>query len=115
MKLAFYFFSEHSNETTSFHHNKPKKKTGLLPCKDLMPVITSEDLVAWSSIYLTFVLPGINSSSVFLINSKSLLLQLVELLDSPLHNHFTQHDCLNYFFCFRWVLIQFKRSGSLIY
>lgn len=41
------------------------------------------------------------------------LLQLVELLDSPLHKYFEQHDCLNYFFCFRWVLIQFKRSYSL--
>ncbi|KAB2620503.1 TBC1 domain family member 15 [Pyrus ussuriensis x Pyrus communis] len=36
--------------------------------------------------------------------------KLVELLDVPLHNHFTQKDCLNYFFCFRWVLIQFKRE-----
>ncbi|GMN59949.1 hypothetical protein TIFTF001_029039 [Ficus carica] len=36
--------------------------------------------------------------------------KLVELLDSPLHNYFKQHDCLNYFFCFRWVLIQFKRE-----
>ncbi|KAM1360854.1 hypothetical protein COP2_026713 [Malus domestica] len=36
--------------------------------------------------------------------------KLVELLDAPLHNHFTQKDCLNYFFCFRWVLIQFKRE-----
>ncbi|ONH98390.1 hypothetical protein PRUPE_7G247700 [Prunus persica] len=36
--------------------------------------------------------------------------KLVELLDIPLHNHFTQRDCLNYFFCFRWVLIQFKRE-----
>lgn len=44
-----------------------------------------------------------------------LLWQLVELLDSPLHNYFKQHECLNYFFCFRWVLIQFKRSGSLVY
>ncbi|KAI8022895.1 TBC1 domain family member 15 [Camellia lanceoleosa] len=38
------------------------------------------------------------------------LSKLVELLDSPLHNYFTQNDCLNYFFCFRWVLIQFKRE-----
>ncbi|GMQ07097.1 hypothetical protein CsSME_00051440 [Camellia sinensis var. sinensis] len=38
------------------------------------------------------------------------LLKLVELLDSPLHNYFKQNDCLNYFFCFRWVLIQFKRE-----
>ncbi|CAJ1944606.1 unnamed protein product [Sphenostylis stenocarpa] len=38
------------------------------------------------------------------------LSKLVELLDSPLHNYFKQRDCLNYFFCFRWVLIQFKRE-----
>ncbi|MED6168047.1 hypothetical protein PIB30_008400 [Stylosanthes scabra] len=38
------------------------------------------------------------------------LSKLVELLDCPLHNYFQQHDCLNYFFCFRWVLIQFKRE-----
>ncbi|XP_042497795.1 TBC1 domain family member 15 isoform X2 [Macadamia integrifolia] len=38
------------------------------------------------------------------------LAKLVELLDSPLHNYFKQHDCLNYFFCFRWILIQFKRE-----
>ncbi|XP_058206888.1 uncharacterized protein LOC131320256 isoform X2 [Rhododendron vialii] len=38
------------------------------------------------------------------------LSKLVELLDIPLHNYFKQNDCLNYFFCFRWVLIQFKRE-----
>ncbi|CAO1942028.1 unnamed protein product [Urochloa humidicola] len=38
------------------------------------------------------------------------LSKLVELLDPPLHNYFRQNDCLNYFFCFRWVLIQFKRE-----
>ncbi|XP_060172050.1 uncharacterized protein LOC132603146 isoform X1 [Lycium barbarum] len=38
------------------------------------------------------------------------LSKLVELLDNPLHNYFKQQDCLNYFFCFRWVLIQFKRE-----
>ncbi|KAF8407144.1 hypothetical protein HHK36_006270 [Tetracentron sinense] len=38
------------------------------------------------------------------------LSKIVELLDSPLHNYFEQNDCLNYFFCFRWVLIQFKRQ-----
>nr|GMC64442.1 TBC1 domain family member 15-like [Ipomoea batatas] len=38
------------------------------------------------------------------------LCKLVELLDSPLHNYFNQKDCLNYFFCFRWILIQFKRE-----
>ncbi|KAL4296837.1 hypothetical protein GQ457_12G023910 [Hibiscus cannabinus] len=38
------------------------------------------------------------------------LSKLVELLDSPLHDYFKQNDCLNYFFCFRWILIQFKRE-----
>ncbi|KAE8657883.1 RabGAP/TBC domain-containing protein isoform 2 [Hibiscus syriacus] len=38
------------------------------------------------------------------------LSKLVELLDSPLHNYFKQSDFLNYFFCFRWILIQFKRE-----
>ncbi|KAK6273263.1 hypothetical protein POUND7_010346 [Theobroma cacao] len=38
------------------------------------------------------------------------LSKLVELLDIPLHNYFKQNDCLNYFFCFRWILIQFKRE-----
>uniref|UniRef100_J3LGD0 TBC1 domain family member 15 n=2 Tax=Oryza brachyantha TaxID=4533 RepID=J3LGD0_ORYBR len=40
------------------------------------------------------------------------LSKLVELLDPALHNYFRQNDCLNYFFCFRWVLIQFKREFS---
>ncbi|XP_052882633.1 uncharacterized protein LOC108458430 isoform X1 [Gossypium arboreum] len=35
--------------------------------------------------------------------------KLVELLDKPLHKYFEQNDCLNYFFCFRWILIHFKR------
>ncbi|KAK6941686.1 Rab-GTPase-TBC domain [Dillenia turbinata] len=38
------------------------------------------------------------------------LSKLVELLDGPLHNYLKQNECLNYFFCFRWVLIQFKRE-----
>ncbi|KAF3795830.1 TBC1 domain family member 15 [Nymphaea thermarum] len=38
------------------------------------------------------------------------LLKLVELLDGPLHSYLKQADCLNYFFCFRWILIQFKRE-----
>ncbi|XP_071697295.1 uncharacterized protein [Rutidosis leptorrhynchoides] len=38
------------------------------------------------------------------------LSKLVELLDRPLYNYFKQKDCLNCFFCFRWILIQFKRE-----
>ncbi|XP_039024321.1 TBC1 domain family member 17-like isoform X1 [Hibiscus syriacus] len=38
------------------------------------------------------------------------LSKLVELLDGPLHEYFKQKDCLNYFICFRWILLQFKRE-----
>ncbi|MCO5568726.1 hypothetical protein L7F22_022425 [Adiantum nelumboides] len=38
------------------------------------------------------------------------LSKLVQLLDFPLHTYFKEADCLNYFFCFRWLLIQFKRE-----
>lgn len=40
------------------------------------------------------------------------LSKLVQLLDFPLHSYLKQADCLNYFFCFRWLLIQFKREFS---
>lgn len=40
------------------------------------------------------------------------LSKLVQLLDFPLHTYLKQADCLNYFFCFRWLLIQFKREFS---
>ncbi|KAA3490661.1 TBC1 domain family member 17-like isoform X3 [Gossypium australe] len=36
--------------------------------------------------------------------------KLVELLDAPLHTYYKQKDCLNYFICFRWILLQFKRE-----
>ncbi|CAM6056425.1 unnamed protein product [Sphagnum tenellum] len=36
--------------------------------------------------------------------------KLVQLLDNPLHDYFKQNECLNYFFCFRWILIHFKRE-----
>ncbi|KAG8477345.1 hypothetical protein CXB51_031012 [Gossypium anomalum] len=42
-------------------------------------------------------------------------IMLVELLDRPLHKYFKQNDCLNCFFCFRWILIQFKRLKLYAY
>ena len=40
------------------------------------------------------------------------LRNVMRLLDPQLHAHFERHDCLNYFFCFRWLLIFFKRELS---
>ncbi|KAI3524435.1 hypothetical protein L1887_03090 [Cichorium endivia] len=38
------------------------------------------------------------------------LSKLMEILDKPLHNYFEENNCLNYLFCFRWILVQFKRE-----
>ncbi|KAL4589803.1 hypothetical protein LXL04_002713 [Taraxacum kok-saghyz] len=38
------------------------------------------------------------------------LLKLMEVLDKPLHDYFEDNNCSNYLFCFRWILVQFKRE-----
>lgn len=38
------------------------------------------------------------------------LRKLVQLLDPPLHAFMEAKSCLNYFFCYRWLLIHFKRE-----
>jgi hypothetical protein len=38
------------------------------------------------------------------------LRSLVQLLDPPLFAHLEAHDCLSFFFCYRWLLIDFKRE-----
>ncbi|GIL66600.1 hypothetical protein Vafri_20088, partial [Volvox africanus] len=38
------------------------------------------------------------------------LRRLVQLVDPPLHAYFERHDCLSYYFAFRWLLILFKRE-----
>ena len=38
------------------------------------------------------------------------LARLVEALDPELHAYLARIDALNFFFCFRWVLIRFKRE-----
>lgn len=38
------------------------------------------------------------------------LRNLVQLLDPPMHAFMEDKSCLNYFFCYRWLLIHFKRE-----
>lgn len=38
------------------------------------------------------------------------LQQLIEVMDPELFRHLEKADALNLFFCFRWVLIAFKRE-----
>ena len=40
----------------------------------------------------------------------STLQQLLAVMDPELYRHFEKTDSLNLFFCFRWVLIAFKRE-----
>ncbi len=35
---------------------------------------------------------------------------LLQLLDPQLYAHLEARDCLSLFFCYRWVLIAFKRE-----
>ncbi|KAK0520160.1 GTPase activating protein [Tilletia horrida] len=39
-----------------------------------------------------------------------LLQQLISTMDAPLFEHFERIDALNLFFCFRWLLVCFKRE-----
>ncbi|ORX87547.1 RabGAP/TBC [Anaeromyces robustus] len=43
-------------------------------------------------------------------NQLSLLLDLIRLLDIELYEHFEKLNCLHLFFCFRWLLVIFKRE-----
>ncbi|OCH94950.1 RabGAP/TBC [Obba rivulosa] len=40
----------------------------------------------------------------------STLQQLISVMDPELYRHFEKSDSLNLFFCFRWILIAFKRE-----
>ncbi|KAF5330796.1 hypothetical protein D9619_005538 [Psilocybe cf. subviscida] len=40
----------------------------------------------------------------------SMLQQLIEIMDPELFRHLEKTDALNLFFCFRWILIAFKRE-----
>lgn len=42
----------------------------------------------------------------------SILQELIALMDPQLYRHLEKTDSLNLFFCFRWVLIAFKREFS---
>lgn len=41
------------------------------------------------------------------------LREILSVLDRPLYDHMAKHDSLNMFFCFRWLLILFKREFDL--
>lgn len=41
------------------------------------------------------------------------LREIIAVLDRPLFNHLAKHDALNMFFCFRWILLNFKREFEL--
>lgn len=77
----------------------------------LLFVLRDESETFWCFVALMERLgPNFNRDQNGMHSQLFALSKLVELLDVPLHNYFKQKDCLNYFFCFRWVLIQFKRE-----
>ncbi|XP_074379301.1 uncharacterized protein LOC141720661 isoform X2 [Apium graveolens] len=74
-------------------------------------VIKNESEAFWCFVSLMERLgPNFNRDQNGMHSQLFALSKLVELLDGPLHAYLEQHECLNYFFCFRWILIQFKRE-----
>ncbi|XP_020589006.1 TBC1 domain family member 15 [Phalaenopsis equestris] len=77
----------------------------------ILYVMRDESEAFWSFVALMDRLgPNFNRDQSGMHSQLFALSKLVELLDHSLHNYFRQADCLNYFFCFRWILIQFKRE-----
>ncbi|XP_051150405.1 uncharacterized protein LOC127264881 isoform X2 [Andrographis paniculata] len=77
----------------------------------ILYVMRDESESFWCFVHLMDRLgPNFNRDQSGMHSQLFALSKLVELLDNPLHNYFMQNDCLNYFFCFRWILIQFKRE-----
>ncbi|XP_042050877.1 TBC1 domain family member 15-like [Salvia splendens] len=77
----------------------------------ILYVMRDESESFWCFVHLMERLgPNFNRDQSGMHSQLFALSKLVEVLDSPLHNYFKQNDCLNYFFCFRWLLIQFKRE-----
>ncbi|KAI3737897.1 hypothetical protein L2E82_27912 [Cichorium intybus] len=70
----------------------------------------NDDEASVTRVVGTYVPQGCTSVPSITDSEKLPLNTLVELLDSPLHNYFKQKDCLKCFFCFHWILIQFKRQ-----
>ncbi|KAJ3677231.1 hypothetical protein LUZ60_002955 [Juncus effusus] len=77
----------------------------------ILYVMENESNAFWCFVALMERLgPNFNRDQSGMHSQLLALSKLVELLDGQLHGYFKQTDCLNYFFCFRWILIQFKRE-----
>ncbi|PSC76650.1 TBC1 domain family member 17-like [Micractinium conductrix] len=54
--------------------------------------------------------PNFSSDSRVMHAQLGALRDLLALLDPPLHAHLAARDCLSLFFCYRWLLLHFKRE-----
>ncbi|CAN1216985.1 TBC1 domain family member 15 [Linum perenne] len=106
--------SEQAKKFTKFRERKGliDKDVGMSDLlSPILYVLEDESESFWCLVALMERLgPNFNRDQNGMHSQLFALSKLVELLDSPLHNYFEQKDCLNYFFCFRWLLIQFKRE-----
>ncbi|CAD6583049.1 MAG: GTPase activating protein [Cyphobasidiales sp. Tagirdzhanova-0007] len=72
----------------------------------------NESLVFWSFVNLMEerMKPNFYRDQSGIKHQLSILQELIALMDPQLHRHLEQTDALNLFFCFRWILIAFKRE-----
>ena len=82
-------------------------------CSPLYIVLEGDEtLVFWSFVNLMEerMKPNFYRDQSGIKHQLSLLQELIALMDPQLHRHLEQTDSLNLFFCFRWLLIAFKRE-----
>ncbi|CAI5989816.1 unnamed protein product [Closterium sp. NIES-64] len=77
----------------------------------LLMVLGDEVEAFWAfTAYMETMAPNFHRDQSGMHAQLQALSQLVQLVDPPLYEYLESVDCLNFFFCFRWILVRFKRE-----
>jgi hypothetical protein len=82
-------------------------KTSLNP--DELLLLESESFWMFAAL-LERIGPNFSSDGLGMQNQLAILRGLVKAIQPDLYEYLSDHDALNMFFCFRWILILFKRE-----
>ena len=77
----------------------------------ILVVMGGEEEAFWTfAALMKRMAPNFDSDQSGMHSQLMALRKLVALLDPPLFDYLASVECLNFFFCFRWILIHFKRE-----
>ncbi|GJP50623.1 hypothetical protein CLOM_g9766 [Closterium sp. NIES-68] len=77
----------------------------------LMMVVEEEEESFWAfTVFMDAMAPNFHRDQSGMHAQLCALSKLMRLLDPPLYEYLESVDCLNFFFCFRWILVRFKRE-----